>query len=255
MKKFLLIGLIVALVLIFIGSAGVVYARVTSYENGMALTVTTSQNGNTILRQFYNGEGGSTINGDGNQSCTDGSQGECDYSYEPGGMMQGYGYGGGGMMEGQEKGDRQGGMMDGNDYGSGGMMGGYVPGGMMGGRGNGYGPGMMAGLGMGVMHDYMISAFAEAVGLKPADVETRLSNGETLQAIALAQGKTESDLPALWSQVRQAALDQAVAEGVITQKQADTMLERMNEYNGQGFGPRFGMDDCPMFDGDEAQQP
>jgi hypothetical protein len=33
------------------------------------------------------------------------------------------------------------------------------------------------------------------------------------------------------------------------------MLERMNEYHGQGFGPGFGLGDCPMMDGDEEQQP
>lgn len=244
MKKFLLIGLIVALVLIFIGGAGVVYARATGYENGMALTVTKSQNGNTILRQFYNGEDGTTINGDG--ICPEGTQGECVYSYGPGGMMQG-------CRNGSMLGDYR------NGYGPGGMMGGrgngYGPGGMMGGNGKGFGRGMMAGLGMGIMHDYMISAFASAVDLTVDELNTRLKNGETIQEIALAQGKTEADLPALWSQVRQAALDQAVAAGVITQAQADNMLKRMNENNGQGFGPGFEMGDCPMFDGDEAQQP
>jgi len=33
------------------------------------------------------------------------------------------------------------------------------------------------------------------------------------------------------------------------------MIERMNQYSSQGFGPGFNMGDCPMFDGDEAQQP
>jgi hypothetical protein len=248
MKKFLIIGVIVALVLILIGGAGVVYARVTGVENGASFTVTTSQNGNTITRQFNNGQGGITIDGDGNLQCLDDSQGDCGFNYGPGGMMQGYGYGGGGMMGGQERGNRQGGMM-------GGYSNGYGPGGMMGGRGNGYGPGMMAGYDMGIIHDYMVSTFASAVGLTVDEVNTRLTNGETLQAIAIAQGKTEADLPALWSQVRQAALDQAVTAGVITQVQADKMLERMNEYGGRGFGPGFGMGDCPMFDGDEAQQP
>jgi hypothetical protein len=248
MKKFLMIGLIVGLVLIFIGGAGVVYARVTGNENGKAFIVTTSQNGTTITRQFNNGKGEITIQGDGNLPCPNGSQGDCGFSYGPGGMMQGYGYGRGGMMGGQEQGNRQGGMM--NGYGNG-----YGPGGMMGERGNGYGRGMMAGHGMGIMHDYMVSAFASAVGLTVDEVNTRLTNGETLKAIAIAQGKTEADLPALWSQVRQAALDQAVAAGVITQAQADKMLKKMNEYNGQGLGPGFGMGDCPMFDGDEAQQP
>jgi hypothetical protein len=207
MKKFLLIGLIVALVLILVGGAGVVYARVRGLDNNANVIVTAVQNSNKIIRQF---------------------------EYGPG-MMGQYG----------------------NGYGPGGMMGGYGPGvnvsprgfgtGMMGGRG------LQIGRGAGIMHDYMISAFAKAVGLTVEDVDTRLANGETPKEIAIAQGTAVADLPALWAQVRQAALDQAVADGVITQAQADRMLEHMNEYSGPGFGPGFGGNDCPMWDGDEAQ--
>jgi hypothetical protein len=207
MKKFLLIGLIVAFVLIIVGGAGVVYAAARGIGNSTAVTVNTTQNEDKIVQPF---------------------------GYGPGGMMGGNrnGYGPGGMMGG-----------DGYGYGPGGMMGehGYGPGNMMGGRGRGE----------GLMHDYMISAFASAVGLTVDEVNTRLTNGETLKEIALAQGKTEADLPALATQVRKAALDKAVAEGVITQAQADLMLERMNNVMGSDFG--FG--DCPMWDNDEVQQP
>ncbi len=215
MKKFLLIGLIIAFVLILVGGAGVVYARVRGIDNITAVTVNTAQaqNGERIIQQF--------------------------------------GYGPGGMMGQRSNGNGPGGMMGGNrdDYGPGGMMGGrgFGPGGMMGGDG--------LGRGKGIMHDYMISAFADAVGLTSDQVNTRLTNGETFKEIAIAQGKTEADLPTLVSQVRQTALDKAVADGVITQAQADLMLERMNNYSGEGFGPGFGFGDCPMWDGDEVQQP
>lgn len=195
MKKFLIIGLIVALVLIIVGGAGVVYARVRGMANNTVVTVNTTQNGDKIIRQF---------------------------GYGPDGMMDGYG-----------------------------------PGGMM--RERGYGPGMMGrrgtviARGVGIMHDYMISAFAKAVDLTVEEVDTRLAKGETPKEIAIAQGTAEADLPALVSQVRQAALDQAVADGVITQAQADRMLERMNNYSGQGFGPGFGLGGCPMWDNDEVQ--
>ena len=208
MKKFLIIGLIVALVLIVVGGAGVVYARVRGVVNNTAVTVNTTQNGDEIIRQF---------------------------GYGPGGMMGGYGLGG--------------------------MMGGYGPGGMMGGRGNGYGPGMMGGRGtgiargIGIMHDYMISSYAFLVGLTVEQVDTRLANGETLKDIAIAQGTTEDQLPGLVTQVHKNALDLAVADGVITQAQADLMLERMNNYSGQDFGLGFDMGDCPMWDSDEIQQP
>jgi len=243
MKKFLLIGLIVGLVLIIVGGAGVAFASVRGIDTAATVTVRTAQNGDEIVQQFGYGPGGQVGGnviriGPG----SGGMMGENGNSYGPGGMMGGYGNGYG-----------PGGMMDGDEYG-------YGPGGMMGERGNGRG-GMMGGRGRGiargegVMHDTMISAFASAVGLTVEEVNTRLTNGETLKAIALAQGKTEADLPALWTQVRQAALDKAVAGGVITQAQADLMLEHMNNYSAPGFGPGFGPDNCPMMDDDEAPQP
>lgn len=201
MKKVLLIGLIVALVLIVVGGAGVVYARVRGLDRNTVVTLNSPQIGDRIIQPFITG---------------------------PGGTIRNYG----------------------NRLGPGGMMGGYGPGGMM--DWYGYG-GMMGGLGIrrgaGIMHDYMISAFAKAVGLTVEEVDTRLAKGETFKEIAIAQGTAESDLPALANQVRKAALDQAVTDGVITQAQADQMLEHMNNLQGLNFD--FG--DCPMWDGDEAQ--
>jgi hypothetical protein len=221
MKKFLIIGLIVALALIVIGGAGVVYAQVTGNVETSIVTVTSNQNGDQFVQPF---------------------------GYGPGGMMGEYG---------NQNQPGRGGMMgpDGNGYGPRGMMGENGRGGMMGRNEKGYGPGGMMGGGMGeyggVMHDSMISAFASAVGLTVEEVNTRLANNETPAQIAIAQGKSEADLPALWSQVRQEALNKAVADGVITQAQADAMLQHMNNYAGSGFGPGFGS--CPMWDGDEAQ--
>ncbi|HSB66228.1 MAG TPA: hypothetical protein VLD65_06590 [Anaerolineales bacterium] len=206
MKKFLIIGGIVALVLILVGGAGMVYAKVRNLDNNAVISLNTDRNGD---RQIP-------------------------FGYGPGGMMNGYGYrtGGGGIMGG---------------YGPGGMMGGYGPEGMMGGRG------LSEKRGYGLMHDYMISAFAKAVGLTVEDVNTRLANGETLAQIASAQGFTGDKLTQLVTDVRKAALDQAVAEGVITQAQADVMLQHMENYMGEGFGPGSGFGDCPMWDGDETQ--
>jgi hypothetical protein len=208
MKKFLIISLIVALALILVGAAGVVYVRARGLDNNVTVAVTRVIENNKVIRQYGRGSGG-MMGGDG-------------YGYGPGGMMQGFGP---------------------NQRGS----------------TRGFGPGMMGGNGLqvgreaGVMHDYMISAFAKAIGLSADGVNTRLANGETPREIALSQGTSDADFPALVEQVRQAALDQAVADGVITQAQADLMLEHMNDYTGPGFGPGFGFQDCPMWDGDEAQ--
>ena len=166
MKKFLLIGLIIAFVLIIVGGAGVVYARMRGVDNITAVTVNTAQaqNGEKIIRQFGFGPGGMM---GGNRN-----------NYGPGGMMGGDGFGYG-----------PGGMMGGDGFGSGGMMGGrgFGSGGMMGGRG--------VQRGQGILHDYMVSAFADSIGLTVDQVNTRLSNGETFKEIAIAQGKTEADLP------------------------------------------------------------
>jgi hypothetical protein len=202
MKKFLIIGLIIAGVLIIVGGAGMVYARVHGIGNVTAVTINTNQNGDKVVQPF---------------------------DYGPGGMMDG----------------------NGNRYGSGGMMGehGFNSGGMM----REFGKGLTCGAGK--MKDYLISAFASAVGLTVDEVNTRLSNGETFEQIAIAQGKAKADLPALASQVRKDALDKAVADGVITQAQADTMLQRMNAAPGLGIGSGFGLGNCPMWDNNESQQP
>ncbi len=197
MKKFLLIGLIIGVVLILVGGAGAVYAQVRGLDN--------NANANVVIQQNEN-------------------QSQQPFNYGPGGMMQGYGYDPGGMMDGY----------------------GYGPGGMMGGGGRNLTRGM------GFMHDYIITAFASAVGLSVDQVNTDLSNGQTLTQIANTQGFTGDKLTQLVTQVHQAALAQAVKDGVITQSQADQMLQRMNSFTGNGFGPGSGFD-CPMWDGDEGQ--
>lgn len=231
MKKILIIGLIVSLALIVVGGAGMVYAKVQEAANPTTVTVTTTQNGDQITRQFGPGM---MQNGNGVTIQKNGRTGDDGIFIGPGGMMGGNGY---------ETGPNG----NGNRNGPGGMMGGYGPGGMMGGKQ------MMSGVAMSVMRKYMISAFASAVGLTADEVANRLANGETPQQIALAQGKTQADLAALWTQVHKAALDQAVKDGVIPQAQADVMQQRMDNYSGEGFGPGFG--NCPMNGGDETQQP
>ncbi len=190
MKRFLLIGLIVAMALILIGGAGVVYAQVRDLRNNANVVVNTVRTGDQNVP----------------------------FGYGPGGMMNGYGSGPGGMM---------------NGYGPGGMMG----------RG-----GTRLQRGMAIMHDYMIAAFAKAVGLTVEQVDTRLAKGETPKQIAETQGFTGDKLTTLANQVRQDALNQAVTDGIITQAQADRMLQFMKNSSGQGFG--LGFFNCPMWDGD-----
>jgi len=105
----------------------------------------------------------------------------------------------------------------------------------------GFGYGMM-GNGYGWMHDYVEQALAAKLGLTEEQVEDALASGKTMYQIALDNGIAEADLPAFLTGVHQAAFDKAVADGVLSQEQADWMLQHMQGAYGNGYG--FG--NCPM---------
>ena len=107
--------------------------------------------------------------------------------------------------------------------------------------------------GAGYMHEYMEQAMAKAVGLSVEEFEARHDAGETFYQIALAEGFSAEEIPALMQDARNQGLDAAAAAGVITQDQADWMKSRgfgrggmMGGYGGYGNG------ECPMYDGDEV---
>jgi len=107
----------------------------------------------------------------------------------------------------------------------------------------GFGYGMMGGRGgYGWMHDYVEQALADKLGLTEEKVEDALANGVSMYQVALDNGIAEADLPAFMTDVHQVAFDQAVADGVVTQEQADWMLVHMQGMYGNGYG--FG--NCPM---------
>ncbi|RME87691.1 MAG: LysM peptidoglycan-binding domain-containing protein [Anaerolineae bacterium] len=99
--------------------------------------------------------------------------------------------------------------------------------------GHGYG---MMGDEEGPLHDAMIAAFAEAVGLTPEEVEARHDAGETLWQIAASQGLSPEEIRDLLLTVRQKALEQAVAEGLLTPEQAEWMQSHMGRGAYGGFG-------------------
>jgi hypothetical protein len=102
------------------------------------------------------------------------------------------------------------------------------------------GNGAMIQNGGGYLHTYMVTIFAEKLGLKVDDVNTRITAGETMYDIAIADGIQAEDFPALMVDVRTAALDAAVQEGVITQTQADWMKSRGYGQGGYGIGTGTG---------------
>jgi hypothetical protein len=90
------------------------------------------------------------------------------------------------------------------------------------GRGGGHGHG-----GYGPIRDYVEQALAEKLGLTEAQIEEQRAAGKRMYQIVLDAGIAEADIPALMESVHKSALEKAVAAGVLTQEQADVMLERM----------------------------
>lgn len=111
------------------------------------------------------------------------------------------------------------------------------PGDGAGGRGGFSGMGWRHSGGEGPLHEYMMEAFAEALGLSVEELEERRAAGETLWQIAQSQGLSQEAFAEMWQEARAAALQAAVADGVISQEQADWMIQRMAQRQGAGFGP------------------
>jgi hypothetical protein len=111
----------------------------------------------------------------------------------------------------------------------------------------GYGPMMN---GAGPLHTYMVAAFADKLHLTVDEVNAKLAGGETMYSVALANGVAADDFPAFMADVRTAALDAALKDGVITQQQADWM--KTHGFGRGGYG--YGSGNCPMFDNDANGQ-
>ncbi|MBI3243191.1 MAG: hypothetical protein HYZ49_12955 [Chloroflexi bacterium] len=155
------------------------------------------------------------------------------------------------------------GMMGGNSGygmmgGSAGMTPALAPGASVGNfaqNGDGY-----ASLGVNNMHQWMTTngarsvhtlvwnGLADALNLTPDGLNEQLASGKTLTQIAEAQGVSQEQLAAALETSAKAGLDKAVADGALTQAQADQMLghmagnyawmiSQMGAGAGTGFGP------------------
>jgi hypothetical protein len=93
----------------------------------------------------------------------------------------------------------------------------------------------------GTIHEYMEKALAEKLGIPVATVEAQFDAGKSLYQVALDNGIAQADLPAFMLDVRTQALKAAVADGVITQAQADRMIQRGGRGMGSGYGQGMGM--------------
>ena len=91
----------------------------------------------------------------------------------------------------------------------------------MGGRGPGGGHGGIDG--NFVVHTYLEETFAKALGMTITDFDAQEATGKSWSEIAVAQGKTEAQAQTLLSTAYTQSIDQALADGKITQAQADTL--------------------------------
>ncbi len=150
-----------------------------------------------------------------------------------GGMMGGgwQGYGGGMMGNGRQ--GYNGGMMGRGMMGYGASRQGYSGCPMADGDENGA-------FVCGPMHDYMINAVAQALGITPQELGTRLQTGDSPWVIAQEKGLTKEQFQEKLTTAFTTALNQAVSAGVITQAQADFMRQHMGAMLTNGFGPGFG---------------
>ena len=131
--------------------------------------------------------------------------------------------------------------------------------------GNGRGPGEGRGFGIG---DAELEAAAGVLGMTTDEVKAAFEDGKTLLDLADEAGVDIEDVHAAIQAVHETEMReriaQEVADGTITQAQADWMLEGIDSGymlgkggpggfgrgnggpRGQGFGPGDGTRDCPM---------
>jgi hypothetical protein len=87
----------------------------------------------------------------------------------------------------------------------------------------------------GTLHDYMEKALAGKLGIPLTTVQAQFDAGKSLYQIALDNGIAQTDLPAVMLEVRTSAIKTALADGTITQAQADRMLQSGGRGMGQGM--------------------
>lgn len=103
------------------------------------------------------------------------------------------------------------------------------------------------------LHDSMVSALADKLGLSASDLESRLNKGESLTSIASSKNIDSSKLNTLVDEAYSQTLDKAVKDGLLTQSQADWMKQRGGGmmFGGGRGGWLYDGRNCPFLDGDE----
>lgn len=81
----------------------------------------------------------------------------------------------------------------------------------------------------------MLNAVAQTLGITADEFTTQLRSGQTVAQIAQARGKTEQDVTTAVLAAAKTQLDQAVANGTLTQAQADTVYAELQQRGAQLF--------------------
>ncbi len=109
------------------------------------------------------------------------------------------------------------------------------------------GQGAMASLGDNVLQPYMDQALADVLGITAEELQALQDAGISLGMYAQSLGMSKEDLQALLANVRETAIDAAVADGALTPEQADHILSHatgmpmfMGSDAGQGQGMSMG---------------
>jgi hypothetical protein len=130
-----------------------------------------------------------------------------------------------------------------------------VPGGMMG-SGNytntmpmhgamtlapGLRPGTSVGVGAHGMHEQVMTAVAQKLGLTYAELNTALQNGQSVAELAQAKGVSVDALKTIALDAMKASFTDLVKQGVMTQAQADQMLDHMDDMPMFNFEQGYGL--------------
>lgn len=117
-----------------------------------------------------------------------------------------------------------------------------------------HGPGNGGHFGDGLLHDYMTQNLADALGITVEEFISRRDSGETFFQIVLELGFDEGEIRTMMLTAHEAAVEQAQADGVITQEQAEQIRQRKQFHNaggaphGYGHHGNFGQGPCRDID-------
>ncbi len=106
-------------------------------------------------------------------------------------------------------------------------------------RGGRNGEGQDAQNGSGALHNYIAPAMADALGITVEELEAAHENGEVRELIE-AQGLTQEEMQTAMQGIRERAVDAALADGVLTEEQAEQMKNRSGRGARSGRGGRGG---------------